>query len=188
MRSLRAMVAAAVLAQWSRAATYKESAALLAGQHTSQQRYKESAALLLSRMAEAAGDEVCSICQLNFLDDPDAMHLGCGHRFHKLCVETYMRIGGFSTIRDMPCPQCKLDAHELAMREQALLDTAVHSVGGSDEEPGEEHAPGEPAEPEEPEEPEAPEETEEPAVAGDKGKGKGQWQGQGPRPRPRRQR
>ena len=81
------------------------------------------------------GDE-CSICQQNFELDPTIVHLGCSHKYHKVCIETCQSVGGFSCIEDVSCPQCKLDAHQCATREQALL---CHSVSDEENpaEPGE---------------------------------------------------
>ena len=36
----------------------------------------------------------CSICQQNFELDPTIVHLGCSHKYHKVCIETYQSVGG----------------------------------------------------------------------------------------------
>ena len=140
-------------------------------------------------MSEACGD-VCSTCQQNFATDTDLIHLGCMHKFHKVCIETYHSVGHFACIEDVACPQCKLTALECQDRELALLRSEPLSLADEEHWPeSSDEKPEEPAQPEEPEElaepaeelaePAEPEEPEEAADAGDKGKGKGKGKRKG---------
>ena len=45
--------------------------------------------------------------------------LTCAHRFHRYCLEEYMKVIKISSIADLPCPVCKLTAADIEAKAQA---------------------------------------------------------------------
>ena len=83
---------------------------------------------------QEAENDLCSICMVEITEDaegPDerAQFLACGHRFHAICIKTYARVAG-TTIDDIGCPNCSLNASDIQNRADSLMADAPGPYDG----------------------------------------------------------
>ena len=83
---------------------------------------------------ETPDNDLCSICRAEITEDaedPDerAQFLACGHRFHAICIKTYARVAG-TTIHDIGCPNCSLNASDIQNRADSLMADAPGPYDG----------------------------------------------------------
>ena len=83
---------------------------------------------------QEAENDLCSICRAEITEDAEdteerAQFLACGHCFHEICIQTYAKVVG-TTIDDIGCPNCSLNALDIQNRADSLMADAPGPYDG----------------------------------------------------------